>query len=290
MIRFEESLDRAFLQRMYDAGCYSLFFGLESMSQAMQDVIKKGTQVDVVWRTLRDCKEIGIKVHLFFILGIPGETEADMMESLNFMRNHPDLYETLQIAQFELLVGSPIYLKPERYGVENLEVVSDHARLAYSEVAYDRVRGLTHEEITAYYEETENDELIYRKNIWSGYGFTIYQPDPPVLERPKDSKRPVGQPRSQLQADREAPRRQLGRGRGEGQQLQQDRRRPEAGSREARRRGGRRTHRQVIPHPGSRAVAQGPLPTPSCPTTRGRRPFNAVARRARAASCRAARG
>jgi hypothetical protein len=164
------------------------------MSQAMQDVIKKGTQVDVVWRTLRDCKEIGIKVHLFFILGIPGETEADMMESLNFMRNHPDLYETLQIAQFELLVGSPIYLKPERYGVENLEVVSDHARLAYSEVAYDRVRGLTHEEITAYYEETENDELIYRKNIWSGYGFTIYQPDPPVLERPKDSRRPVPPP------------------------------------------------------------------------------------------------
>lgn len=194
MIRFEESLDRAFLQRMHDAGCYSLFFGLESMSQAMQDVIKKGTQVDVVWRTLRDCKEIGIKVHLFFILGIPGETEADMMESLNFMRNHPDLYETLQIAQFELLVGSPIYLKPERYGVENLEVVSDHARLAYSEVAYDRVRGLTHEEITAYYEETENDELIYRKNIWSGYGFTIYQPDPPVLERPKDSRRPVPPP------------------------------------------------------------------------------------------------
>lgn len=194
MIRFEESLDREFLQRMYDAGCYSLFFGLESMSQAMQDVIKKGTDVDVVWRTLRDCKEIGIKVHLFFILGIPGETEADMMESLNFMRNHPDLYETLQIAQFELLVGSPIYLKPERYGVNNLEVVSDHARLAYSEVAYDRTRGLTHDEIAAYVDEVDNDDMIYRKNIWSGYGFTIYQPDPPVLERPKDSKRPAPAP------------------------------------------------------------------------------------------------
>jgi hypothetical protein len=117
-----------------------------------------------------------------------------MMESLNFMRNHPDLYETLQIAQFELLVGSPIYLKPERYGVENLEVVSDHARLAYSEVAYDRVKGLTHEQVAAYVEEADNDDLIYRKNIWSGYGFTIYQPDPPVLERPKEHKRPVPPP------------------------------------------------------------------------------------------------
>jgi radical SAM superfamily enzyme YgiQ (UPF0313 family) len=194
MIRFEETLDKAFLQRLYNAGCYSLFFGLESMSQDMQDVIKKGTDVDVVWRTLRDCKEIGIKVHLFFIMGIPGETEADMMESLNFMRNHPDLYETLQIAQFELLVGSPIYLKPERYGVDNLEVVSDHARLAYSEVAYDRTRGLTHEEVSAYVDEADNDDMIYRKNIWSGYGFTIYQPDPPVLERPKEHVRPVPPP------------------------------------------------------------------------------------------------
>jgi radical SAM superfamily enzyme YgiQ (UPF0313 family) len=190
MIRFEESLDKKFLKSMYDAGCYALFFGLESMSQAMQDVIKKGTKVEVVWRILRDCKEIGIKVHLFFIMGIPGETEADMMESLNFMRNHPDLYETLQIAQFELLVGSPIYLKPERYGVENLEIVSDHSRLAYSEVAYDRVKGLSQEQIAAYVEEADNDEMIYRKNIWSGYGYTIYQPDPPVKTRPTNSQPP----------------------------------------------------------------------------------------------------
>ncbi len=197
MIRFEDSLDRPFLQRLKDAGCYALFFGLESMSQSMQDVIKKGTNVETVWRVLRDCKEVGIKIHLFFILGIPGETEEDMQKSLTFMRNHSDLYETLQIATFELMVGSPIWMKPERYGVDNLQVVSNHARLAYSEVHFDRTVGLSNEEIARYVDEVESDEKIYRKNIWSGYGFTIYQPDPPVLVRPENLE-PPRPPRREL--------------------------------------------------------------------------------------------
>ena len=54
MIRFEDSMNKAWLQSMKDAGCYALFFGLESMSQRVQDIIKKGTSVDVAWRVLRD--------------------------------------------------------------------------------------------------------------------------------------------------------------------------------------------------------------------------------------------
>jgi len=195
MIRFEERLDHACLQRLKDAGCYTLMFGLESMSQRMQDVIKKGTDCEVVWRTLRDCKEIGIKVHLFIILGIPGETQEDMMETLNFLRNHMDLYETAQIATFELVVGSPLWLKPERYGIENPRVVTNHQRLAFSEVKFERSVGLSNEEVRRYVEEVENDERIQRKNYWGGYGFTIYQPDPPVLERPARREGPPPPPR-----------------------------------------------------------------------------------------------
>ena len=144
--------------------CYALFFGLESMSQRVQDIIKKGTSVDVAWRVLRDCKEVGIKVHLFIILGTPGETEEDMRMTVDFLRDHQDLYETVQLATFELMMGSPLSMKPERYGIENMRVVSGHARMAYSEVHFERSQGLTNEEVARWVEEVEADEGIFRKN------------------------------------------------------------------------------------------------------------------------------
>ncbi len=189
MIRFEDNLTREYLQSLRDAGCYALFFGLESMSQRMQDVIKKGTNVPTVWRVLRDCKEVGIKVHLFMIFGIPGETEEDMLETVNFMRDHTDMYETVQIAQFELMVGSPIWLKHDRYGISEPKIVGGHLRKEYSEVHFERVEGLTNDEVARWVDEIEHDEVIYRKNLWSGYGFRIYQPDPPSDER-RNSKPP----------------------------------------------------------------------------------------------------
>lgn len=191
MLRIEEGLTKERMQQYKDAGCHAFFFGLESMSQRMQDVIKKGTNVETVWRVLRDAKEVGIKVHLFMIFGIPGETEEDMLESVNFLRDHTELYDTVQLATFELMVGSPIWMKHERYGISEPQIVSNHRRKEFSEVHFERVEGLSNDEVARWVNEIEYDEVIYRKNLWSGYGFRIYQPDPPRKDRPKDSRRPV---------------------------------------------------------------------------------------------------
>lgn len=177
MIRFEECMTKEYLEMMHGAGCHMLMFGLETISPYVQDIIKKGTEIPLVWRILRDCKEVGINVHLFIILGVPGERKEDMEANLNFLTENTDLYKTVQLAPFELTMGSPMTKKPERYGITDIEVKTPHARLAYADVEYTRVKGLTNEEVAAYVHQAANNQVLFAKDYWSGYGYAIYEPD-----------------------------------------------------------------------------------------------------------------
>jgi radical SAM superfamily enzyme YgiQ (UPF0313 family) len=177
MIRFEEEITLEVMQKMKAAGCYMLMFGLESISQHVQEIIKKGVDIDVVWRSLHDLKEAGIKVHLFMILGVPGETEEDMQANIDFMLQNTDLYETVQLAPFELIIGSPISKVPERYGIQNVHIRQSPHRRAYDQVEFERTEGLTNEEVGRYVAEIDANPELFKKDFWSGYGFRIFQPD-----------------------------------------------------------------------------------------------------------------
>ena len=44
-------------------------------------------------------------------------------------------------------------------------------------MTFDRTTGLTNEEIARYVEFAENNDVLFKKDFWTGYGFRIYQPD-----------------------------------------------------------------------------------------------------------------
>lgn len=74
------------LQLMYDAGCRWIFFGIESGSQQRQKLIKKYLNLDKALETIDYCKEIGIETTTSFIIGLPGETEEELKETMRFSR------------------------------------------------------------------------------------------------------------------------------------------------------------------------------------------------------------
>lgn len=179
MMRFEDCMDVEYLELFKRAGCYTLMFGMESIAQNVQDIIQKGVNTELVWRVLEDCKKVGIKVHLFVILGTPGETGEDMKENIDFLLNNENLYETVQIATFELTANSPMHVKPKKWGIYNVQTLSGHASMAYSENTFEVDRGLSREEVEHYFQDLMREKLIIRKDMWGGHGFRIYQPDPP---------------------------------------------------------------------------------------------------------------
>jgi anaerobic magnesium-protoporphyrin IX monomethyl ester cyclase len=74
-----------FAAALADAGCAEVAFGAESGSQAMLDRMDKKTTAQQNLDCVRYCKEAGIRVKAFLMIGLPGETRATIAETERFI-------------------------------------------------------------------------------------------------------------------------------------------------------------------------------------------------------------
>jgi len=95
------------VQLMSAAGCRALYLGVESGSQKVLDKLKKGITIEQIINTVRWCKQYDIKAYCSLIIGTPGETYEDYLETKNLMENlNPHVFG------FNVFVGipkSPLY-------------------------------------------------------------------------------------------------------------------------------------------------------------------------------------
>jgi len=73
---------KEFLEKIKQAGCYQLVFGIESGSQRILDLVKKGTTPEQAEEAIRLCKEVGIKTKAYYMFGFPTETLQEMNKTL----------------------------------------------------------------------------------------------------------------------------------------------------------------------------------------------------------------
>jgi radical SAM superfamily enzyme YgiQ (UPF0313 family) len=79
-------LSKDLLVKMKSAGCKTIWFGVESGSPRVIDIINKGISKEQTLKAFKLCREAGIQVACSFMIGIPGETVKDMEESLRFAK------------------------------------------------------------------------------------------------------------------------------------------------------------------------------------------------------------
>lgn len=140
-LRAERSLTREDLDLAYGAGCRVFSFGIESANQRVLDSMNKGIKVEEIQRLLRDCREAGIRSHLMFIVGFPGETPEELDDSLEFVRRNNALIDLVGFSYFVLLRHSPVERKAADFGISRLQDLA--AGLEFEERrAYDVNRGL----------------------------------------------------------------------------------------------------------------------------------------------------
>jgi len=84
------TVDKELLERLKKAGCRSISMGIESGSDRVLRLIKKGITVDTVKKSAALIKKKGFLLGSFWMIGIPHETETDMMETIALM-NELDL-------------------------------------------------------------------------------------------------------------------------------------------------------------------------------------------------------
>ena len=88
-----KDMDSILLRKMKKAGCGGLTFGIESFSDKVLKLTSKGVTVQEAKDTLVKVKEAGMRVEINLIVGFPGETEEDVSETIDFVRQNSSLID-----------------------------------------------------------------------------------------------------------------------------------------------------------------------------------------------------
>ncbi|MFH1403922.1 MAG: radical SAM protein [Candidatus Altiarchaeota archaeon] len=85
----EDRVDAELLDKLRETGCYALDFGIESGSQKVLDLMRKGKKTGEIREKVLLTKKKGFHLTASFLFGTPGETISDMEETIRFAKSLP---------------------------------------------------------------------------------------------------------------------------------------------------------------------------------------------------------
>lgn len=112
-------LDADLLQAMKNAGCFRIFVGAESGNQEVLNKLSKGTRLDNLKEIALYTKELGIELIPSFIIGLPWDTEENILKTIEF--SHSLNIGPVWFLPMTPFPGTPFYDNAEKYGIEIVE-------------------------------------------------------------------------------------------------------------------------------------------------------------------------
>jgi len=86
-----DAVDKELLEKMHDAGCITIWFGVESGSEKMLGKMHKKINREQVKEAFKTTQKTGIMTIASAVIGFPGETEETAWETINFINSlNPD--------------------------------------------------------------------------------------------------------------------------------------------------------------------------------------------------------
>lgn len=93
------------LKKMKQAGCYRVFYGVESGNNQVLKRINKGEDLQTIKNAIEMTKQAGIEAYGFFMLGLPGDTEETMKDTIRFAKS-------LKLDMAKVSITSPLPATP----------------------------------------------------------------------------------------------------------------------------------------------------------------------------------
>jgi len=133
------------LKCLKEMGTYSIAIGVESGNQSILDRAKKGIKLEKIEEIFRITRKLKIETWAFFIIGLPGETHATIMNSIEFAKKiDPD------VAKFHILKpypGTQVYKEMDQDG---LLLSHNYYQFGIHTPPVHRLPGLAPEDMTKY--------------------------------------------------------------------------------------------------------------------------------------------
>lgn len=137
-------IDDAFMAKLRQSGCYLLSFGAESGCPRLLKKMKKDIDPEDVVNSARLALRHGIIPQYSFMVGLPGETRAEMMETLDLIDKLVKLSPRVQILgpqAFRPYPGSELYAECVASGWRAPASLEEWARLSENELNYLSVKN-----------------------------------------------------------------------------------------------------------------------------------------------------
>lgn len=118
-LRLDPGFTKAITEIMAKSGMRSALFGLESGNERILKEMNKGIHLDTAKKVLRNMKSAGIQSVVSCIIGFPGETREEAMDTVNYLLNTKDLYDQVFLVHYGLI--SDMYMDKEKYGIYDID-------------------------------------------------------------------------------------------------------------------------------------------------------------------------
>ena len=91
-------MNEELLDAMKSSGCHTIIFGIESVNEKTLQNVQKRINAEKIKNTFALCKRKNIRRAATFIIGLPGETEEDIMRTVDFAINIDCTFASFNIA------------------------------------------------------------------------------------------------------------------------------------------------------------------------------------------------
>jgi anaerobic magnesium-protoporphyrin IX monomethyl ester cyclase len=169
-------VDEAFLEKIKKSGCYLMSFGAESGSVSILKMIKKDLTPEIILNSARLCLKHGIIPQYSFMIGLPGETKADMMMTLDLIDKLAKMDDRIQILgpqAFRPYPGSELYAACLAAGWQEPSSLEEWSKLMASELSYLTVQNFPWVKEKDFVESMETYARFGAASLKSALGSTI---------------------------------------------------------------------------------------------------------------------
>ena len=171
-----DQVDEESLRALKSINVYSVGFGVESGSQKILDLGKKGITLEQSRKAIEFAKKAGLEVWAFFIFGLYGDTEETMRQTIDFAKElDPDFAKFLILKPFP---GTEVFEQLDR---DNLIIEKDYDKYGLYERPIHRLPETPPEKIlemqnTAFKEFYLRPRKVLKQilRIRSFYGLKIF--------------------------------------------------------------------------------------------------------------------
>lgn len=121
-----DSVDEAMLRKLKTAGCSAIHFGVESGNAEVLKTLKKGIELKQVMKAFAWSRKLKIKTLAYFMLGNPGETREQILETIAFAKRlNPDYINVSLTTPFP---GTELYTMGLQKGILKNDYWKEFAR------------------------------------------------------------------------------------------------------------------------------------------------------------------